>query len=330
MMDIITEKKILLLQSQLFSKLREEELEIIVRYSEFIYFQSNEVVFRIHDPARSLYLIADGEILITKTESGADERDVAKYLSGECFGELSLFRSSRQNANAIAVLDSRILQFPAASFKFWDIAEMHGEVFANILYKLIAIIAGRIRRTNRLINDRTPWLHELKRNLYTDKLTGIFNKNYLDEDLPEGIYNMDIPVCLLMVKPDNFKQVNDTFGHDAGDRVLRLITIFIQSLLKEEDIAVRYRGDEFVVVLTGTSLDRAIIFSRDMQQTLYAMDLSNALQTGEFHVTVSIGISIFPGEANNAEDLIKQAHARMMTAWEAGGNSIQTGVFLGE
>ncbi len=61
-----------------------------------------------------------------------------------------------------------------------------------------------------------------------------------------------------MLKPDNFKEINDNFGHDVGDKVLRLLAIFLQSILREDDMGVRYRGDEFAAILPNTSTEEAL------------------------------------------------------------------------
>src|SRR5208337_1651084 len=101
---------------------------------------------------------------------------------------------------------------------------------------------------DRLISEKAPWIEDLKRQLLRDKLSGLYNRAYLEEELPR-LVAAGRPVSLLVVKPDNFKTINDTCGHEAGDKTLVLIAEALKSCLTEGDLGIRYRGDEYCAVL---------------------------------------------------------------------------------
>jgi diguanylate cyclase (GGDEF)-like protein len=312
----------LLKQVQLFSSLGSDELGVIARYSEYLYFAPGTLIFDEGDSSRSLYIIDSGEVLITRKGDDGIDNDIAHYVKGECIGEMSLFSNDRRTARAISVNGCRLLAFPADPHDIRMIAEKHSEIFASILYKCIAIIAGRIRSTNRLITEKTPWIHDLRRKLYTDKLTGLLNRNYLYEELKDNIFQMGMPLSCIMIKPDRFKYVNDTHGHEAGDKVLRLIAVFLQSALGNGEMAIRYRGDEFGVLVQNQDRKGVLEHAEGINSTLKGLDLSSVFRDDQFSLTFSIGIAFFSDDYSHSESFVEKAHSLMMEAWKNGGNSI--------
>ena len=312
----------LLRQVQLFSSLSADELDVISRFSDYLYFARDAVIFDHGDSTRSLYIIDSGEVLITKKGDDGLDHDMAHYVAGECIGEMSLFSRDTRNATARSVNGCRLLVFPADPHDIRLIAEKHSEIFTSILYKCIAIIASRIRSTNRLISEKSPWIHDLRRKLFTDKLTGLLNRNYLLEELKDNIYQMHMPLSCIMIKPDRFKYVNDTHGHDAGDKVLRLIAVFLQSSLKNSDMAIRYRGDEFGVLVQNSNAADVQAHAEGIRNTLKGLDLSSVFQDDSFLLTFSIGIAFFSDEYRHGEGFVEKAHELMIEAWKSGGNSI--------
>jgi diguanylate cyclase (GGDEF)-like protein len=225
-------------------------------------------------------------------------------------------------ATAIAEKDTTLLIFPIEGVYFKDILEKHPEISARILHKFLSIVAGRIRNTNRLISEKTPWIRDLRRQLFSDKLTGLYNRTFIEEDFASLLPQYGETTSLIMIKPDNFKEINDNYGHDVGDKVLRLLAIFVQSILREEDIGVRYRGDEFAAILPNTDIEEALKIAEDLRSTVMEMDISHAT-SGELHkITVSIGASNYPEHATNNIMLADRAHEKMFEAREKGGNCV--------
>lgn len=319
---ILDEKIQLLRNASLFSKLREAELEIVAAYSEYYPFKKGEVVFNEGSNAEELYIIKKGEILITRQKKNKGNIDVARFLSNEFFGELNLLISNPRTATATALKDTMLLTFPMKGVDFKDVLQKHPEISARILHKFLAIIAGRIRNTNRLISEKTPWIRDLKRQLFSDKLTGLYNRTYIEEDLISLLPGYGEATSLIMIKPDNFKEINDKFGHDVGDKVLRMMAIFLQSILREDDIGIRYRGDELAVVLPDTITEDALKIAGDLRSTIMEMDISNATNGKLAKITVSVGVATYPYHATNSIMLADRAHEKMFEARERGGNCI--------
>jgi len=129
-------------------------------------------------------------------------------------------------------------------------------------------------------------------------------------------------VSLLMIKPDNFKEVNDLYGHVAGDQVLNLMAIFLQSELNEDDIGVRYRGDEYAAILIDTGRDQAVQRAADIRRTFREIDISGITGAGRFVITTSIGIAVYPDDADNSADLVTLAYDRMYDARKTGNSTL--------
>ena len=323
MVDESVEKKINLLQKvELFSTLTPEELEIVAYHSQMVQCRSGSLIFMEDSPGNELYVINEGEVLITRRRGGADV-DIAQFIAGESFGEWDLFGNTPRIATAAATKDSLLLVFPREGMNFHMFLQKYPKMSARMIYKLLGIIAARVRSTHRLINEKTPWVRNLRKQMLLDKLTGLYNKNYLMEECDGLLSRVDSPGALLIIKPDNFKEINDGFGHEAGDKLLILMSIFIMSALREPDIAIRYGGDEFAVVLPDTARDEAIAVARDLGVVLHGIDLEQITgPSSRVNITVSIGIAAYPLCGADAPTLAEGAREKMLRARAKGGNRI--------
>ena len=319
------EKLSLLKTVSLFSKLKDHELETVARYSGYHTFSANDNIFHEGSVAEELYIIRSGEVVISKRAGEGDQVkvvDIARFIEGDCFGELGMLDSKPRNESATATRDTTLLIFPDRAVKFRDLIVEQPSVFAQILHKLLAIIAGRIRTTNNLVSEKSPWMQDLRRQLLGDELTGLYNRLFLDEELATLLPGYGAETSLLMIKPDNFKLINDTYGHDAGDRVLKQLAETISSSLRSGDVPVRYRGNEIGAVLPGTSTETAAVVAETVRAAVPAMDVSDATDGEKVVVTVSVGIATFPRHAENHKRLVELAFEKMFEAREQGGDRV--------
>ena len=172
-------------------------------------------------------------------------------------------------------------------------------------------------------------LSEVKQEATTDALTGLPNRRAFDHRLRKAITRAraeDGSLALLILDVDNFKRFNDSFGHKAGDLVLRLVGRMLADNVKGRDTAARYGGEEFAVILTGADLRAGLIVAEQMRAALDGRRLVNqkshlgAAQpaTG---VTASLGVAqLRPGEA--AADLVARADAALYRAKNSGRNRV--------
>jgi diguanylate cyclase (GGDEF)-like protein len=117
-------------------------------------------------------------------------------------------------------------------------------------------------------------------------------------------------VSLLVMDLDNFKEINDTYGHHVGDRALREVAVVLRAAIRPYDICVRYAGDEFIVVLSGCGSDEAERKRLELQEAVD--NLRFEAKPGRLlPITISIGASIFPHDGDSYETLLATADSRM-------------------
>ncbi|MBI4384913.1 MAG: diguanylate cyclase [Nitrospinae bacterium] len=161
------------------------------------------------------------------------------------------------------------------------------------------------------------------RSSHSDPLTDLFNRGYFDEALAGEInrcrrYGGEF--SLLFLDIDNFKKLNDSLGHQAGDLALKRLARAIVSLKRIEDIACRYGGEEIVLILPQTSKIKGLIIAERIRQKIEEMQMEFEGRT--FSITLSGGLSSFPLDAREAKDLVGNADKAMYSAKAKGKNNI--------
>lgn len=169
-------------------------------------------------------------------------------------------------------------------------------------------------------------LHEEARNLaLTDKLTGLRNRRLFDQQLSHELARAKRdgrPLALLLLDIDHFKRVNDTHGHPAGDQVLQSVARVVGSGLRECDLAARFGGEEFAVILPDTGRAGAVSVAERIRGAVAEAALR--LEGGrQVRVTASIGVSVFPGGEAAPDRLLECADQALYTAKREGRNRVR-------
>jgi diguanylate cyclase (GGDEF)-like protein len=163
-----------------------------------------------------------------------------------------------------------------------------------------------------------------------DPLTGLFNRRYLEESMERELRRAarsHESVAVLMLDIDHFKRFNDTFGHQGGDALLRALGDFISKHTRGQDIACRYGGEEFVLVLSSASSDAAIKRAELLREELKQLTVQHAGQILG-RITFSIGIAIFPQHAGTPEELLRTADEALYRAKHEGRDRVVMGQTL--
>lgn len=160
-----------------------------------------------------------------------------------------------------------------------------------------------------------------------DRLTGLFNRRYMEEMLERELRHAEQarqPICIILFDIDHFKQVNDTLGHAAGDVLLQKLGAFLLKHVRGTDIACRYGGDEFILILPNVSLDvarqRAVALCAGAGEFLGEQE-----QALPQPLTFSAGVAIFPDQGQTREAIFEAADAALYRAKEAGRNQVVVG-----
>jgi diguanylate cyclase (GGDEF)-like protein len=164
----------------------------------------------------------------------------------------------------------------------------------------------------------------LRQQSVRDPLTGLYNRRFLEETLDRELARLErknLPLSLIMIDVDNFKNFNDTFGHEAGDAVLRDLGGVLQRHVRGGDIACRYGGEEFTIVLPEASLEigrqRAEML-REAARELRLVHDGKSLGA----VTLSLGVACFPEHGRRREHLLQVADAALYEAKNGGRNRV--------
>ena len=158
-----------------------------------------------------------------------------------------------------------------------------------------------------------------------DSLTGLYNRRFLEETLEREFLQAkrkQSTVCLIMMDIDGFKGFNDTYGHDAGDVLLRKLGELLRSEVRASDISCRFGGEEFLVVLPGTSLESGYERAEHLRKTFLSLVVEHM---GEIlSATLSLGVAIYPRNGNTWEEVLHSADRAMYAAKDAGKNCTRT------
>lgn len=168
---------------------------------------------------------------------------------------------------------------------------------------------------------------EIKRLAFFDSLTGLANRRLLHDRLDQVYLRAKrdgISFAALYIDLDNFKQLNDAHGHEAGDRLLKNVALRLMDCIRQSDTASRFGGDEFLIILPGTKNRRyssdnwpAAIVKKIHRELMKPYDLG----FGFYQCTLSIGVYVYDGDAVDAEDVIRMADQAMYSAKRSGKSS---------
>ncbi len=186
----------------------------------------------------------------------------------------------------------------------------------------------RLENLSKRVKTLNRELEATRAESMTDGLTGVYNRKALDGyliDLVERNLARREPFCLLLLDIDDFKAVNDTFGHQVGDRVLIAVARQCRTIIRDDDFIGRYGGEEFAVVIPGVSLrvarKRAEQLCRKIADTRYELDEEH--QRGVLGVTVSIGVSSYR-RGDTVSAVVARADKSLYAAKAGGKNRVAT------
>ncbi len=165
---------------------------------------------------------------------------------------------------------------------------------------------------------------QLQQQAIRDALTGLYNRRYLDATLPRELQRAERyehPIAVVMLDIDHFKRFNDTYGHDAGDTLLREVGSFLQAHTRGEDLACRYGGEEFTLVLPGASLEATLLRTETIRAAIQRLAVEHQGQPLA-RVTASLGVAVFPQHGTSADMLIRAADQALYQAKRTGRDRV--------
>ena len=214
------------------------------------------------------------------------------------------------------LLDDKVIAILGADFTY--------DVYTNILntlnpveslYKYVSIFMSIMLFLAYIL---VYLYYKTRKKGFIDPLTQVYNRQYLNEFLEVSSLK---DYHIMMIDLDYFKQVNDTYGHDAGDDVLRIITQKIKNLIRKEDVLIRFGGEEFLLLVYKQEIVDSIEIANRIRKTI----MNNTIHTNnnQISMTLSIGINPYPYRAKNIEEAIKISDEQLYIAKSSGRNRVE-------
>jgi diguanylate cyclase (GGDEF)-like protein len=184
-----------------------------------------------------------------------------------------------------------------------------------------------LQKANEALRSRLDEINALQSQLNEqanrDPLTGLYNRRYLDDTLARELARCKRegqPLSLMLIDIDHFKRVNDTYGHPAGDEVLKAMAFMLDARARSADVACRYGGEEFLMLLPQMPLDVALQRAEQWRAEFAAATVA----FGDFRIqaTLSVGIATYPGDGTSPELLIGNADRALYRAKQSGRNRV--------
>ena len=198
----------------------------------------------------------------------------------------------------------------------------HGQPFTREEEDLLEYLAGQA-----VVSIENASLHEaVEQQAVTDELTGLANVRAflaaMDHEVERG-RRFDTPLGLIMLDLDDFKLVNDSYGHQQGDEVLALVAGVLRDAIRELDTAARYGGEELAVILPQTDASGTELLAERMRAAVESLQVPRVGGKGTLSVTASFGVAAMPESALDRDGLIAAADAALYAAKRAGKNRVE-------
>lgn len=188
------------------------------------------------------------------------------------------------------------------------------------------LLQQRLAESSQELSDLKQDLASVREESMTDALTGIANRKAFDMRLLQAAAEAteeNHPLCLLIVDIDFFKKFNDSYGHQAGDQIIRLVAQTFKKGLKGQDTAARYGGEEFGLILPNTAMDNAIRVAEILRRTVEHKEVvnrSNHEKLGQ--ITISVGLAQYR-QGESLESFIERADSALYRAKQNGRNRVE-------
>ena len=184
-----------------------------------------------------------------------------------------------------------------------------------IYYWLVGVTGGYL-----VYLERKHWKQAI-----TDSVTSIYNRSYLEQSLKyefKKAFDKKSQLSVIMIDIDNFKSVNDDYGHKIGDLVLLQVAKIIQSNIRDIDFVARYGGEEFMVALPEIGSDRSFEIAERIRRAVEEAVFYGIHESIPINVTISLGLACYPMQASNLDELMKKADEYLYAAKKAGRNQV--------
>jgi diguanylate cyclase (GGDEF)-like protein len=279
--------------------------------------EANEVVSEAQ--RARLYIVLRGALSVAAdTRTGMADGTVSKVLPGESVGEQAVLDEATNLSTITALEHSEVLVIEADLV--WQLIDESNALARNLL----RLLSFRIRAANAQLRRRQKLGEFYRQMSMIDGLTGLHNRAWLNDLLPTMVataHGSGSPLSLIMIDLDHFKKFNDSHGHLAGDQALRTAAHVLTSALRPTDFAVRYGGEEMMVLLPDTPDHIAVTVAQRLCERMRQAIVFNDMRLALPHITASLGVASLQ-DGQDEQALVDCADAALYRAKELGRNQV--------
>lgn len=294
----------------------EDNLHWLLEHAQQETFSAGDVLLTPDKDNHILYLVLEGRVQVRLDWQG---HEALTYIeAGHCVGEMSIIERKRPSAIVVTDCDCQLLIIDEDVV--WQLIERSSILARNLLYML----SSRVRKDNLVIFQSRQQQAISEQHSKIDALTGLFNRRWLENSLPRltsHAQSQNTALCVLMLDIDHFKIYNDTHGHHAGDCALACAGKILGDNIRPYDYAVRYGGEEFILILPDTTATDARIIAERIREVLRNTDIFDHDGNPLPHITVSMGLAELKNQ-QSVNNLIEAADAALYRAKHAGRDCV--------
>lgn len=306
------------------------------QFYELFYTYATGVNPALNDRINAVF--ADGEAAADLAEKLYNQFLRANNLD-ERISEVSaqIYKSINQVHDAIDAASTSATVYTGSLSAATDVFDTESDpIVLRALAQKLMVETRKMQETNKVLEDSLDGsradiealqrdLEEVQRESMMDALTKLYNRKCFDQTIEKNILearekNQDL--CLVLVDIDHFKSFNDTFGHQTGDQVLRLVAMTLRAHTKGQDLAARYGGEEFALLLPDTDVRGAVALSEKVRKAIQSKELLRRSTNEKLgRITASFGVATL-NERDTSNSLIERADKCLYAAKGAGRNQV--------
>jgi diguanylate cyclase (GGDEF)-like protein len=331
----------ILSDSELFAGFGPKRIDNLVKVGTFCECPAGEVLFREGETGEILYLVLSGSVAVT-TEADPDK--VFRLKEGDLVGEIGLLDGLPRTATVTTETPCQLFRLTLDDLESFLQTEPDTALpLMRAANRKVRAALGREKELNASLRDANQELERLNNSLEiivsqkteqlrrsvenlthiaeTDPLTGVYNRRKFDELMVKCLGSSE-KMSLILLDVDHFKKLNDTHGHQAGDRVLIKVAEVSNACLGEGQYLARYGGEEFGIILPGADTDEALSVAERVRRSIeeFHFPIRGCLPG---YVRASLGVSTYPKQAESVVTLIEAADKALYQAKENGRNRVE-------
>ncbi|MCX7677657.1 MAG: GGDEF domain-containing protein [Spirochaetes bacterium] len=306
----------------LFKDFSDQEIKALESCVDVRIYRHGDVIVEKGIVARILFVVLEGivksDIVVTSVAAQHNQ-----FVAGELFNEVSFFDEQPSHVNFISEGNTKLLALSESALSI--LVEKTPNVAIKLFLRLLEYEINKLKSLSKFLSKLDKLGEIESRKAIIDEPVGVYNRAFLEEAC-ENFFEISKAnakhLSLLMIDLDNFREINESFGQEIGNKVLVEVVRIIRSITSSHGIIGRYGGDEFCILLPEADIAKAREIAELIRRQVASYDFTFCTCGKSIRITTSIGVSSFPETANELGQLHASADAALYKAKHEGRNKV--------